>query len=110
MSGNGTRIAARWLAERTGKDVVTVRVGPRVVIARMLGGDDVEQELGDVRVGAVEVVDGIEVIAVDVGNPHAVVLGDPAVLPALGRRTSRVTSASRIAPTCRLRGWTRRAR
>ncbi len=86
MSGNGTRIAARWLAERTGEDVVTVRVGPRVVIARMLGGDDVEQELGDVRVGAVEVVDGIEVIAVDVGNPHAVVLGDPAVLPALGPR------------------------
>ncbi|MDF2691870.1 MAG: Diaminopimelate epimerase [Labilithrix sp.] len=86
MSGNGTRIAARWLAARTGEDVVTVRVGPRVVVARMLGGDDVEQELGEVRVGEAEVVDGVELVAVDVGNPHAVVLGDPADLPTLGPR------------------------
>ena len=86
MSGNGTRIAARWLAERTGEDVVTLRVGPRVVVARMLGGNEVEQELGEVRVGALEVVDGVELIAVDVGNPHAVVLGDPATLPDLGPR------------------------
>lgn len=86
MSGNGTRIAARWLAERTGEDVVTVRVGPRVVVARMLGGDEVEQELGEVRVAAPEVVDGVELIVVDVGNPHAVVLGDPAELPNLGPR------------------------
>jgi len=86
MSGNGTRIAARWLAGRTGEDVVTVRVGSRVVVARMLGGDEVEQELGDVRVGEPEVVDGVELVPVDVGNPHAVVLGDPADLPALGPR------------------------
>ena len=31
MSGNGTRIAARWLAEQTGAADVTVRVGPREV-------------------------------------------------------------------------------
>jgi diaminopimelate epimerase len=86
MSGNGTRIAARWLAERTGETVLTLHVGPRVVVARMLGGDEVEQELGEVRVGAPEVVDGVELVAVDVGNPHAVVLGDPAELPALGPR------------------------
>jgi diaminopimelate epimerase len=86
MSGNGTRIAARWLAGRTGEDIVTVRVGPRVVVARMLGGDEVEHELGEVRVSALEVVDGVELIAVDVGNPHAVVLGDPAELPDLGPR------------------------
>ena len=84
MSGNGTRIAARWLAERTGNDVVTVRVGPRAVVARMLGGDEVEQELGEVRVGEPEVVDGVELVTVDVGNPHVVVLGDPAELPLLG--------------------------
>ena len=84
MSGNGTRIAARWLAERTGADIVTVRVGPRTVVARMLDGDEVEQELGTVRVGEPEVVDGVELIAVDVGNPHAVVLGDPAELPLIG--------------------------
>src|SRR5207237_10157011 len=29
LSGNGTRIAARWLAERAGADVVRVRVGLR---------------------------------------------------------------------------------
>ncbi len=86
MSGNGTRIAARWLAARTGEDVVTVHVGPRVVVARMLGGDEVEQELGEVRVGEPEVVDGVELVTVDVGNPHAVVLGDPAELPVLGPR------------------------
>jgi diaminopimelate epimerase len=84
MSGNGTRIAARWLAERTGETVLTLRVGPRIVVARMLGGNEVEQELGEVRVGDLEVVDGVELLAVDVGNPHAVVLGDPAELPALG--------------------------
>ena len=86
MSGNGTRIAARWLAERTGESVLTLHVGPRIVVARMLEGDEVEQELGEVRVGAPEVVDGVELIAVDVGNPHAVVLDDPAKLPILGPR------------------------
>nr|MDQ3745219.1 diaminopimelate epimerase [Acidobacteriota bacterium] len=34
MSGNGTRIAAAWLAERTGADAVRVRVGTREVAAR----------------------------------------------------------------------------
>src|SRR6185436_13905258 len=45
MSGNGTRIAARWLAERSGTDEVRIRVGPREVAARMLG-DEVEQDMG----------------------------------------------------------------
>lgn len=84
MSGNGTRIAARWLAARTGADEVTVRVGPREVRARMLADDLVEQDLGTVVVGKPEVVDGIVVVAVDVGNPHAVIEGDPQDLPRLG--------------------------
>ena len=84
MSGNGTRIAARWLSARTGADVVELRVGPRVVVARMLGGDEVEQDLGDVVVGAQETVAGVELVTVDVGNPHAVVLGDPAEVTRLG--------------------------
>src|SRR3954453_12455973 len=83
MSGNGTRIAARWLTERTGAEVVTVRVGPREVRARMLG-DLVEQDIGEVEVGEPEEVDGIRFSAVDVGNPHAVVDGDPADLPQIG--------------------------
>ena len=84
MSGNGTRIAACWLAERTGADEVTVRVGPREVRARMLGGTLVEQDMGEVTVSDPEVVAGIGFIAVDVGNPHAVVEGDPSDLPYIG--------------------------
>ena len=84
MSGNGTRIAARWLAERTRADRVEVRVGERVVAARMLGGDLVEQDLGEVVIGAPEELDGIRFTPVDIGNPHAVVEGDPASLPRIG--------------------------
>jgi diaminopimelate epimerase len=84
LSGNGTRIAARWLAEQTGAAVVTVRVGPREVIARMLGGDLVEQDMGLVVVGAAEEVEGIRFTPVDVGNPHAVVEGDPGELLRIG--------------------------
>ena len=84
MSGNGTRIAARWLAERTGAAEVVVRVGPREVRARMLADGLVEQNLGPVSIGDPEEVDGIRLTAVDVGNPHAVVEGDPAQLPRIG--------------------------
>jgi len=83
MSGNGTRIAARWLADRTGAREVTVVVGPRTVRARMLDGL-VEQDLGEVAVSEPEEVEGIRLVAVDVGNPHAVVDGDPAELPRIG--------------------------
>src|SRR5262249_14723869 len=71
LSGNGTRIAARWLAEQTGADLVTVRVGPRETTARMLGGALAEQNLGAVVVGEPEELDGIRFTPVDVGNPHA---------------------------------------
>jgi diaminopimelate epimerase len=84
LSGNGTRIAARWLAVQTGAGLVTVRVGPRAVTARMLGGELVQQDLGAVAVGEPEELDGIRFTPVDVGNPHAVVEGDPAELPRIG--------------------------
>jgi diaminopimelate epimerase len=84
MSGNGTRIAACWLAERTGAAEVTVRVGPREVRARMLGDALVEQDMGEVVVSEPEEVAGIRLTAVDVGNPHAVVEGDPADLLRIG--------------------------
>jgi len=86
MSGNGTRIAARWLAERAGATDVVVRVGPREVAARMLDDVQVEQDLGEVVVSEPEEVDGIRFVAVDVGNPHAVVDGNPADLLAIGPR------------------------
>jgi diaminopimelate epimerase len=84
MSGNGTRIAARWLAERTGAEAITVRVGPREVRAVMLDGPLVEQNMGEPVVGAPEEAAGIRFTPVDVGNPHAVVEGDPADLPRIG--------------------------
>ena len=84
MSGNGTRIAARWLADRTNAERVTVRVGPREIRARMLEGALVEQDLGKVIVGEPEEAAGVTFVAVDVGNPHAVVDGDPAELPRIG--------------------------
>ncbi|HEX7083333.1 MAG TPA: hypothetical protein VF186_04400 [Gaiellaceae bacterium] len=84
MSGNGTRIAARWLAARTGAGSVVVAVGPREVRARMLEGGLVEQELGPVAVSPAEEVEGIRFVPVDVGNPHAVVEGDPDELLRIG--------------------------
>jgi diaminopimelate epimerase len=84
MSGNGTRIAARWLADRTGAPEVVVRVGEREVQARMLEGGLVEQQLGRVTVAAPDDAGGISFVAVDVGNPHAVVEDDPARLLEIG--------------------------
>lgn len=80
MSGNGTRIAARW----HGGEIVTVRVGSRQVRAKLREDGLVEQDLGDVTVSEPEEVEGIRLIAVDVGNPHAVVEGDPDDLPRIG--------------------------
>jgi diaminopimelate epimerase len=77
MSGNGTRIAAAWLAQRVGKSEVQVHVGPRTVRAHIRADGLVEQELGEVEVGAPELLDvageSVEVTPVSVGNPHAVV-------------------------------------
>jgi diaminopimelate epimerase len=79
MSGNATRIVAAWLdAERT-----RVRVGEREVVARKTADGRFEQELA-VKVLGPESVDGIDLVTVDVGNPHAVVVGDPDDLPRLG--------------------------
>ncbi len=84
MSGNGTRIAALWLAERSGAEEVRIRVGPREVAAAVLPHGEVEQDLGEVEVHGRERIAGLDVIAVSVGNPHAVVVGDPADLPLIG--------------------------
>ena len=83
LSGNGTRIAARWLADRSRAGEVRIRVGERVTHARM-SGELVEQELGPVEVGPAERLQGIEFVPVSVGNPHAVVEGDPAEIERVG--------------------------
>ena len=84
MSGNGTRIAAAWLIARTGSTLARVHVGPRVVEVRRVAQTLYEADMGEVHVGPKEVVEGRELTPVSVGNPHAVVLGDPADLPELG--------------------------
>lgn len=82
LSGNGTRIAARWLARRSGSDDVTVRVGPRSVEAHMRGGFLVETVLGRVEVGEPEGLElgggeAVEFTPASVGNPHAVIRAEP---------------------------------
>jgi diaminopimelate epimerase len=89
MSGNGARIAAAWLMSRTGSTSVRVRVGEQTVAVRRTDDGLFESELGLVEVGAPELVDGIELTPVSVGNPHAVVLGDPSRIGELGPRLER---------------------
>jgi len=84
MSGNGTRIAAAWLMERTGSDVARVHVGPRVVAVQRTADRQYESDMGEVEVGESEEVEGIAFVPVIVGNPHAVVEDDPARLLELG--------------------------
>ena len=84
LSGNGTRIAAAWLVERSGRATATVRVGTRAVAARVLPNGLVEQDLGPIEVGPEEVVEGVTLRAVRVGNPHAVVVGEPAEVVRIG--------------------------
>ena len=80
LSGNGARIAALWLARRSGVAFPRVRLGERLIPARV-DGDDVEVDLGHVDVGRPEAleVDGerLEFTPVSVGNPHAVLRREP---------------------------------
>ena len=89
MSGNGTRIAAAWLMSRTGSSWARVHVGPRSVEVRRTGDVLYKSEFSAVEVGEPELVDGIELTPVVVGNPHAVVLGDPSRIGELGPRLEK---------------------
>jgi diaminopimelate epimerase len=81
LSGNGTRIAARWLARRSGAGEVRIVVGPREVVARMHDGAEVEMDMGAVEVGESETIrvgeEDVELTPVTVGNPHAVIRREP---------------------------------
>jgi diaminopimelate epimerase len=80
MSGNATRIVAAWL----GAGTTRVRVRGREVIGRRMSDGQIEQDIGEVGVSESERIADLEVIRVDVGNPHAVVIGDPDDLPRIG--------------------------
>lgn len=81
LSGNGTRIAARWLAARAGAREVVVRVGEREVRGTLGAGSTVETEIGRVEVGVRETIhvggEPVELTPVSVGNPHAVLEREP---------------------------------
>ena len=80
LSGNGTRIAARWLARRSGAGTVRISVGPREVVAEMREG---EQDDGHGRGRGRGARDdrrrrrGGRTRPVSVGNPHAVIRREP---------------------------------
>jgi diaminopimelate epimerase len=80
LSGNGARIAAMWLARRSGVAFPRVRIGERTIPARILD-DGVEVDLGPVDVGRPEALDvegeRLEFTPVTVGNPHAVFRREP---------------------------------
>jgi diaminopimelate epimerase len=80
MSGNATRIVAAWL----GAETTNVRVGERTVVGRRMRDGQIEQDIGEVSVLQSERIADLDVIRVDVGNPHAVVIGDPEDLPRIG--------------------------
>ena len=80
ISGNGARIAAMWMARRSGVAFPRLRFGKRLVPARV-EGDEVEVDLGSADVGRPEAIeiDGerLEFTPVTVGNPHAVFQREP---------------------------------
>ena len=77
FSGNGSRIAAAWLAERNETKQLTIAVAGRAYPAAIREDGTVAMGVGDVEVGETETIslggERIELTAVSVGNPHAVV-------------------------------------
>jgi diaminopimelate epimerase len=77
FSGNGSRIAAAWLGHRVGTPRVTISVSGRTYPAVIGHHGTVAMGVGDVEVGETETIElgeeRIELTAVSVGNPHAVV-------------------------------------
>jgi diaminopimelate epimerase len=80
FSGNGSRIAAVWLAGRSGATEVSVAVSGRSYDAVLRGDGLVAMTVGEVEVGEFESIqvddERVELTAVSVGNPHAVVRTD----------------------------------
>ena len=77
FSGNGSRIAAAWLSTRAATPQVTIGVSGRTYPAAVRDDGTVAMGVGEVEVGDTETIElgeeRIELTAVSVGNPHAVV-------------------------------------
>ncbi len=77
FSGNGSRIAAAWLARRAETEQVTIEVSGRSYPAALRDDGTIAMGVGDVEVGETETIEledeRVELTAVSVGNPHAVI-------------------------------------
>ena len=77
FSGNGSRIAAAWLAGRAETEEVTIEVSGRTYPAALRDDGTIAMGVGDVEVGETETIElegeRVELTAVSVGNPHAVI-------------------------------------
>jgi diaminopimelate epimerase len=79
MSGNGVRIAARWLAREAGAEQVAIASAGRETVATMHDAREVRLDVGAVAVDRPEVLDlgePVEIVTASVGNPHAVIRMD----------------------------------
>jgi diaminopimelate epimerase len=81
MCGNGLRCVARFAVDRRlvaeSAFVVMTPAGPK----RALVGDEmVAVDLSPISIGAGVTVQGVDLVTVDVGNPHAVALADPGAI------------------------------
>ena len=96
LSGNGTRIAARWLARRSGAQEVRITVGPREVAARIGDGAEVELDVGAVEVGETETISvGSEQVELTPGLGRQSSCGHP---PRAGARRAAAPRAARRDP------------
>jgi diaminopimelate epimerase len=77
ISGNGTRCVAAWHASETGASEVVIHTGAGSKICRILEGDgrlfQVETAMGGATSSPLT-VDGFSGVAVNVGNPHFVLI------------------------------------
>lgn len=76
-SGNGLRIFAHWLVSECGAPAIFTVATPGGVVRCEVAGDDVRVAMGEARLWGPEALAGQEAWRVDVGNPHAVILGWP---------------------------------
>jgi diaminopimelate epimerase len=88
-SGNGLRIYAEWLVRVRGaptRFTVSTRGG---IVGCEVEGENVRVTMGRARILGEDTLAGERVTRVDVGNPHAVVLGIPEDWLARGERVER---------------------
>ncbi len=83
-SGNGLRIYADWLVRQRGAPSTFSVWTAGGIVRCVVDGEQVRVAMGRARVSPPSTLAGVTVHRVDVGNPHAVVLGIPSEWEAVG--------------------------